>query len=87
MLAASPSGFAAGSQISVPDFALFYVVDSLTRRMLEVASGPDALELLLGDKPAVAQAKQGWVLALISRATESPTYGMSTDPIGRAKER
>jgi glutathione S-transferase len=55
ILAASPSGFAVGSQISIADFAIFYVVESLTRRMLEVASGPDAVELLLGDKPAIAQ--------------------------------
>jgi glutathione S-transferase len=55
ILAASPSGFAVGSQISIADFAIFYVVESLTRRMLEVASGPDAIELLLGDKPAIAQ--------------------------------
>ena len=55
ILAASTSGFAVGSQISMADFAIFYVVESLTRRMLEVASGPDAIEMLFGDKPAIAQ--------------------------------
>ena len=55
ILAASTSGFAVGSQISMADFSIFYVVDSLTRRMLEVASGPEAIEMLLGDKPAIAQ--------------------------------
>ena len=37
------------------DFSIFYVVESLTRRMLEVASGPDAVAMLFGDKPAIAQ--------------------------------
>ena len=65
ILAASPSGFAVGSQISIADFAIFYVVESLTRRMLEVASGPAAVELLLGDKfkrmaaPVVRPSNQG----------------------------
>ena len=55
ILASSVSGFAVGSQISIADFSIFYVVESLTRRMLEVASGPDAIEMLFGDKPAIAQ--------------------------------
>ena len=55
ILATSTSGFAVGSQISMADFSIFYVVDSLTRRMLEVASGPEAIEMLFGDKPAIAQ--------------------------------
>ena len=55
ILAASTSGFAVGSQISMADFSIFYVVESLTRRMLEVASGPEAIEMLFGDKPAIAQ--------------------------------
>ena len=55
ILASSASGFAVGSQISIADFSIFYVVESLTRRMLEVASGPDAIEMLFGDKPAIAQ--------------------------------
>ena len=55
ILAASTSGFAVGSQISMADFSIFYVVESLTRRMLEVASGPDAVAMLFGDKPAIAQ--------------------------------
>ena len=29
------------------DFAIFYIVDILTQRMLEVESGPAAVELLL----------------------------------------
>ena len=44
-----------GSQISIADFSIFYVVESLTRRMLEVTRGPDAVEMLFGDKPAIAQ--------------------------------
>ncbi|MGB2522306.1 MAG: glutathione S-transferase family protein [Luminiphilus sp.] len=55
ILATSTSGFAVGSQISMADFSIFYVVESLTRRMLEVASGPEAIEMLFGDKPAIAQ--------------------------------
>ena len=55
ILAASTSGFAVGSQISMADFSIFYVVESLTRRMLEVVSGPEAIEMLFGDKPAIAQ--------------------------------
>ena len=55
ILASSVSGFAVGSQISIADFSIFYVVESLTRRMLEVASGPDAIEMLFGDKPAIVQ--------------------------------
>ena len=55
ILATSTSGFAVGSQISMADFSIFYVVESLTRRMLEVASGPDAVAMLFGDKPAIAQ--------------------------------
>ena len=55
ILATSASSFAVGSQISIADFSIFYVVESLTRRMLEVASGPDAIEVLFGDKPAIAQ--------------------------------
>lgn len=55
ILATSTSGFAVGSQISMADFSIFYVVESLTRRMLEVASGPKAIAMLFGDKPAIAQ--------------------------------
>ena len=32
------------------DFAIFYIVDILTQRMLEVESGPAAVELLFGSK-------------------------------------
>ena len=37
------------------DFAIFYIVDILTQRMLEVESGPAAVELLFGSKPAIAR--------------------------------
>ena len=54
-LSRSSSGFAVGSEISLADFAIFYVVDSFTLRMREVVSGPDAIEILFGDKPAIAE--------------------------------
>ena len=48
ILANSTSGFAGGSHVSMADFAIFYIVDILTQRMLEVESGPAAVELLFG---------------------------------------
>ena len=48
------SGYAVGSKISIADFAIYYIVDLLTRRMLSVNSGPSAVELLFSDKPAIA---------------------------------
>ena len=48
------NGYAVGSKISIADFAIYYIVDLLTRRMLSVKSGPSAVELLFSDKPAIA---------------------------------
>jgi len=61
-LAESASGFAVGNEISMADFAIFYIVDILTQRMLEVESGTEAVKLLLGDKPFIA-AHQKMMLA------------------------
>ena len=58
ILVKSASGFAVESEISMADFAIFYIVDILTQRMLKVKSGPTAVELLLGDKPALAKHQQ-----------------------------
>ena len=55
ILVNSASGFAVGSEVSMADFAIFYIVDILTQRMLEVESGPAAVELLFGSKPALAK--------------------------------
>lgn len=55
ILKSSTSGFAVGAKISMADFAIFYIVDILTRRMLSVKSGPTAVELLFGDKPSIAK--------------------------------
>jgi glutathione S-transferase len=46
--------YAVGKAISIADFAIYYIVDLLTRRMMSVKSGPSAVELLFGDKPAIA---------------------------------
>lgn len=58
ILAASSSGFAVGEELSMADFAIFYIVDILTQRMLKVESGPAAVELLFGDKPVLAKHKE-----------------------------
>ena len=55
ILVGSSSGFAVGSEVSMADFAIFYIVDILTQRMLKVESGPAAVKLLFGDKPAIAK--------------------------------
>jgi glutathione S-transferase len=55
ILSRSISDFAVGSEISIADFAIFNVVDGFTKRMLEVASGPSAIDMLFGEKPAIAQ--------------------------------
>ena len=54
ILQKSTSGFAVGNEISMADFAIFYIVDIVKRRMLDVKSGPRAAELLFGDKHAIA---------------------------------
>ena len=53
ILQKSTSGFAVGKEISMADFAIFFIVDIKRRRLLEVKSGPRAVELLFGDKPAI----------------------------------
>lgn len=58
ILAGSSSGFAVGSEITMADFAIFYIVDILAQRMLMVKSGPAAVKLLFGDKPALAKHKE-----------------------------
>ena len=55
ILSRSISGFAVGSEISIADFAIFNIVDGFTTRMLEVASGANAIDMLFGGKPAIAQ--------------------------------
>jgi len=54
VLAENAGGFAIGNGVSMADFAIFYIVDILTQRMLEVESGPEAVKLLFGDKPFIA---------------------------------
>lgn len=54
VLAENAGGFAIGNGVSMADFAIFYIVDILTQRMLEVESGPQAVKLLFGDKPFIA---------------------------------
>lgn len=54
VLAENAGGFAIGNGVSMADFAIFYIVDILTQRMLEVESGPEAIKLLFGDKPFIA---------------------------------
>ena len=54
ILQKSTSGFAVGNKISMADFAIFFIVDIIKRRLLEVKSGPRAVELLFGDKHAIA---------------------------------
>ncbi len=53
--AITESGFAVGNEISMADFAIFYIVDILTQRFQSVESGPAAIELLFGDKPRIAE--------------------------------
>ena len=54
LLQKSSSDFVVGSEVSMADFAIFYIVDIIQRRMLQVQSGPRAVELLFGNKPAIA---------------------------------
>ena len=55
VLQQNESGFAVGNEISMADFAIFYIVDILTQRFQSVESGPAAIELLFGDKPRIAE--------------------------------
>ena len=55
ILASSSSAFAVGNEVSMADFAIFYIVDILTQRMHQVESGPAAVELLFGDKQELAK--------------------------------
>ena len=39
------------------DFAIYYIMDVLTQQLEKCASGPQAIKLLFGDKPALAAHK------------------------------
>lgn len=57
VLSASNSGFAVGNAVTMADFAIYYITDVVTEMLKKVASGPTAVELLFGDKPALAKHK------------------------------
>ena len=89
ILATSNSDFAVGSQISMADFSIFYAVESLRRRMLEVTRGPDAVEMLFGDKPAIAQHQEMMSTRpnMASYLSSNTWHACGAGPIGQAKER
>ena len=76
ILRESTSGFAVGNEISMADFAIFYIIDIMKRRMLEVKSGPRAVELLFGDKPAIATHQEMMMARLnIAKFRQSDQWG------------
>ena len=79
ILQKSTSGFAVGNEISMADFAIFYIVDIVKRRMLDVKSGPRAAELLFGDKLAIALHQEMMMarpnIAKFRQSDQWQTYG------------